>query len=213
VTPAELKAIMKSTTEVAMAPVPITHRLPGWAQRNTTNLRSCPTNLIRATIVEDGVPWEEEFTFICGDQVHSRQRRNSTLVEFVLPEGRTMAAFKALPYTKVIKRDGQKLVQMQVSRKVLVAPWGEYAMVQAEEQKIQAERDAANARLKSATDALGLSGDGDVDRAGGYYRIYADDEGDHPLMAQAVYIGGTPYYGRITITLAEAEALAKRLAA
>lgn len=196
-TPAELKAILKTTDTFAVARVPITVSKP--MGRKSVGLRQCPTGLRAARVIKTNAVWHETFTLACGDQTHTMERRNGVLIEFELPRrmnrklpsGRKMSGltyYKELPDTEIVRRDGKRYVQMVVARNNVYAPWGEYAMIEAEREKEAEEHAHMRQRVDNAVQALGA---------------------DHWRIQRAW--AGHPPEAYITIELSAAEALVKEL--
>lgn len=171
-TPAELKAIMKVTTEVAVYPMHIEGKLPH-SLLTTRRRFSCPLGCKRAHIIKDGQGWIQKFTLGgCGDTEYETERRNGLLVEFDLEDlgdlndawaTMTIKGNKAylngskirFPHTtQVITRDGKKYIRMIVSRKAVAGSWSEYALIQAQREKESAEHQAKEDRLRLAQAAL-----------------------------------------------------------
>lgn len=215
-TPAELRAILNVSDEVAIYPSPVSYDMPGWlGQRNQRKQIICPRHLVRARVIADGHHWQETRTIsACGDKDYKVDRRNGVLVEFDLPDGPiqpggnelwagtklTPAKLRRLPHTKVVKVTTagaeKKVVQMVIGRKAVFAAWGEYELEEAKKEKAEEQKRLAYERLHAACDALGVKHDD------GQYRTRWDDEKKKNVR-----------YGIVVVSLERAEELAKLLAA
>jgi hypothetical protein len=149
--------------EFAVYPVDVESKLP-WPIENanrTGSVRACPTGLLQATIVQDNVTWSEAFTLGCGDTEYQRKRRNGVLVEIALEtfqNGKAKPTIRTIQKqvrTKIVKRDDGRAVQMIVSKAAIMAPWNEYALIEAERAKSRAEEQERETRLNAATSAVG----------------------------------------------------------
>jgi hypothetical protein len=170
--PAQLKGMLKEgITEFAVTTTPITSDLPYWVKPSFANIKSCPTGLTKATVIEDGHKWIEEYTFGCGgDQVHETPRRNGVLIRVDLPDGETrdkaLKNAKKMPHTNIVARpeqNGRRVIEMIVSRKAIIVPWGEYALVEAEREKVREGERERYSRLHAAAEALGVRTDRESD--------------------------------------------------
>lgn len=184
------------------------------------SVRACPTGLLRAEIVKDDVTWKEAFTLGCGDTEYQRQRRNGVLVEMTLEDfrkvtGATIKAIGAATRTEIVRGgDGSRHVQMIVSKAAIMAPWGEYAMIEAEREKARAEEEERTARLNAAISAVGAR-DGHFTEVGDRWvneERVPPEEYDYATTyawrdsLQPVYLRGD-----VVLSLARAEEIAKLL--
>jgi len=170
----ELKSILanEGTTEFAIHPTPIGGKIPDHIPTTVKHLkRQCPRGLVKATVVKDGVQYEEKYTFGCGgDTDHIRTRRNGTLVRFEVKEisvydewtgklnnhtvkQQVNRAMK-LPHTTVITEGKKIYIEMIVARRCIVVPWGEYMLVEAEKQKKDERRAQRHDKLDAVANAF-----------------------------------------------------------
>lgn len=167
--PNELKALLERTKLVAASPTQIQGVLPYPVGERRRGVLFCPTGLVKARVIENGYKWNERRPISqCGDQDYSIPRRNGVLVEIAVSDiknhlkpkkvtvngKRLMIDGKGYPHTEVIELMGEKYAHMIISRKAILAAWNEYAMLEAEREKKQAESDAKYNRLYEAQAAL-----------------------------------------------------------
>ena len=171
-TPAQIKALLaEGVKEFAGYRRSIEDRLPYGLKSSYANIASCPVDLQKMTVIQDGAKWDELYTFGCGgDKEHKTPRRNGVLVEFELPEKTDRADWekyaKEHRLAELVTRDGQKYVRLIVSRKAIIVPWGEYAMVQAEREKQEEIHEQRRAEILAVADALRIP---EVTRSTGFY--------------------------------------------
>lgn len=212
--------------EFAIYPADVEASLPwGIEHANKTgSIRSCPTGLLHATIIKDNVAWHEGFTLGCGDTQYQRERRNGVLVEISLENLRrqfkkppTIKALGERVRTEIVRHaDDTRHVQMIVSKLSIMAPWNEYALVEAEREKIAQEAGERNERMSVAVEGVGAksgsfkedSGKWDS-KEGGYlppetfdYSVRSDRREDGIVYLQ----------GEVVLSLARAEEIAAKLA-
>jgi hypothetical protein len=210
-TAAELRAIRKTTDEFAVLLQPVQDPVPRHlvASIRRIGLRACPRGLRRVKLIEDGYAWEESFTLVCGDTEHTMTRRNGVLVEVPTPEDSVERTklFRAARSKKVANvflhtpdsGDEQVTVRLVISRQAVFAPWGEYAMIEAEREKLAEEQAQREERMDRALDALGIEKEG---RSGGQW--YGVGPWNH-------VDGYRQYAGVVSMSLEQAEELAKKL--
>jgi hypothetical protein len=192
---AALKAIMKKTDEFAVHVLPISRELP-WAVKQANreqDLKACPRGLKQARVVGNGVEWNEITEFACGDTQYEIPRKNGVLIEFTTDKPKN---YKGLEHTTV----KGKTVQMIVSRGAILAPWGEYAMIEAQREQEREREDAREQRIKDAVKAIG-----GIDDGSGWYRRYLD-KGQRKNGREYVH------EGRVTLSIERAEEIIEILA-
>jgi hypothetical protein len=232
--PIELKAIIGSTDEFAVAPIPVPEDgakgLPHYVLHvnRSRSVRACPTSLTRARVVKMGVRYPTKFTLGCGDQEYTREKKNGVLIEFACPDkikvrkaGSTVmrsgaAYYKERPLTTVVRgEDGHRRVQMVTLAQCVLAPWGEYAMIEAEREKEREEAEARKERINAVCEALGVP---KGRRGEGWYgRTRFDQEpvwdaatDDYKRDAYGDMIRA--WMGRVEMPIEQAEKIAKALA-
>lgn len=169
--PNELRAVLERTNEVAISPshveVAISNLRTGRHNRRPGRI-FCPTGLVKAKVLQDGVQWTERRTIaVCGDQDYEVKRRNGVLVEIDpddLPKDKgmkirgkkvyTASSKTAYPHTLVIKRDGKNFIHMITSRKAIFSTWGEYALEVAKREKENDEQERLHDMLREPQAAL-----------------------------------------------------------
>lgn len=176
--PNELKALLTKTNEVAIQPVHVEVQVEnsrvGRGSRRFGQIY-CPSGLIKAKVLEDGVKWTEHRSIsVCGDQDYEIQRKNGVLVEIDpddMPQGilkiRGRRVFKsssktAYPHCTADRKgpDGKYVIHLITSRKAIFSSWGEYALEMAKREKEEQERQEKYARLRRPQAALmGFEGD------------------------------------------------------
>lgn len=226
----QYKAIRKAGVgEFAIWPVDVASELPWTIDRanKDANVRACPSGLVKAVVVKDDVTWKEGFTLGCGDTEYARERRNGVLVQVPLEEFKaatearlkrkvTLKLIAATTRTQIVRHDdGTRHVEMVVSKLAIMAPWGEYAMIEAEREKSQDERNRRAQRMEAAVAAVGARDGGYVsaptkwdEKTKGYL---PPDEYDYSVLHEG-HSGETLYLrGQVNLTLARAEEIAALL--
>jgi len=237
-TPAQLKALLaEGIKDFAGYRISIEYELPYGLKSSYANVSSCPTGLKKITVIEDGVKWDEIYTFGCGcsgDKEHKTPRRNGVLIEFeleLLKEYETLEAtekaWKGVRLAEVVERGKKKFVRLIVSRKAIIVPWGEYSMVDAEREKLEKALDERRAEMRALVDALKIPDSKDStwwwDR--GSFRseqsVGGEDdwnrkrrESAHFVMPKISYDGRkeiVAYFGLVTMPMDHAQKLANAL--
>ncbi len=232
VQPSELKAILVSTDEFAVAAIPVPKEgvkdLPHDIRNanKARSVRACPTGLKKARVVKMGQPYDAKFSLGCGDQEYTREKKNGVLIEFDCPDKikvRTKNGtqtrsganyYKERPHTTVIRgEDGSQRVQMVTLAQCIMAPWGEYAMIEAERQKEREEAEARTARLNEVATALAIPRQGNNWHGRtGFARdnVFDDKTGDYKRGPDGRAI--VRWQGRVEMPIEHAEKIAKALA-
>jgi hypothetical protein len=236
-TPAQLKALLaEGVKEFAGYRVQIDGSLP-YGLKTYTSVSACPSGLAKFTVIEDGAKWDEVYTFGCGgDKVHKTPKRNGVLIEFELlgEDGNSVTttekAWKSYRLAEIVERDGKKYVRLIVSRKAVVVPWGEYALVEAEREKMELAHEARRAEIRGVADALFIP---EPDRATGWgwdrasfnsgWLIRRSEEDDyhsrrreqaHYILPTADYNGSKglmAYFGKVEMPMDHAQKLVNAL--
>lgn len=222
----EYKAIRKAGVKAfAVFPADVERDLP-WSIDNANkqaNVRACPTGLVRAEIVKDDVTWFEAFTLGCGDTEYKRQRRNGVLVEILLEDFRrhlggkvTLKALGELPRTEIIGKGSARVVQIVISKSAIMAPWGEYEMIEAERAKAKEERVEREERLSAAVEAIGARRGGFTEVTGKCgedgKQLAPEDYDYHATIEWRTQDRGAYLQGDVVLSLDRAEEIAALLA-
>lgn len=235
--PNELTALLTKTDEVALWPIHVEAQIP-YISRNKRGALFCPSGLVRARVIENGRKWIERRPIAqCGDQDYEIHRRNGVLVEikesdfanhdnfsivgtrlFLKRSGKRNP--KPYPHTSVarLRTEKDRVIRMVVSRKAIIAAWGEYELIEAERTKISKEHEDKHNRLRSAQASL-MGFDGNLN----FWDSYAF-KADHGYLganyetinydAEGKYIENSKdrrEVGHIEITIEQAEKILNML--